>query len=86
MENQNSVKFGVDIEGLKVPEEIKKKIAGEIEAVVLRNIAETDLVVNGKFVGSHIRNPYWFGIIARYLEDLRNIQDIKVKENIEMMG
>jgi hypothetical protein len=86
MKNQNSTKFGVDLEGLNIPDEIKMKIAGEIEAVVLRNIAETDLVKNGKYVGTHIRYPYWWGLIACYLDSFANIPDIKVKEDIEMMA
>ena len=45
MENKGKVrnKFGIEIQGIELPEDVQKRIASEFQEVVLRNIASLDL-------------------------------------------
>jgi hypothetical protein len=66
MENkQVEAKFAISIDGLKIPEDLKNKIASDLEAVVMRNIAEIDNGEPKKVAGVIIRNPGWKGLLIR---------------------
>lgn len=90
MENKGKVrnKFGIEIQGIELPEEIKKRIASEFQEVVLRNIASLDL---RKDAGSGSNGPLkrileedyyykpvfyneWIGFLLKYLKDFQKDQ------------
>jgi hypothetical protein len=65
MEGEKSSKFSVEFRGIKLPPEVEKRIASEIQQVVVRNVAELDLPQGVEAVFPGIRGPIWKGIIIR---------------------
>ena len=76
MEQTSAAKFAVNIEGLKIPQEAKEKIAREIEGVILRNIAELDLGNNDKLANTIIRRKERLGIILRRYFENKQWRDV----------
>jgi hypothetical protein len=75
MEQKSGAKFAVNIDGLRIPQQAKEKIAREIEGVVLKNIAELDLTDGSKVAGIKIRKE-WLGFIARWLSENEKFKDM----------
>jgi hypothetical protein len=74
--NQVEAKFAISIDGLKIPEDLKNKIASELEAVVMRNIAEIDNGEPKKVAGNIIRNPGWKGLLIRRFLDRQRWNEV----------
>ena len=81
-------KFGVQVEGIDISEELNKQIGSEIMEVVLRNIAKLDLSKDdtkapsspgGRLYTQGFFNRFWCG--GRIIDLLQNgLQNKKVTE------
>jgi hypothetical protein len=74
--NQVEAKFAISIDGVKISEDLKNKIASELEAVVMRNIAEIDNGEPKKVAGTIIRNPGWKGLLIRHFLDRQRWNEV----------
>ena len=85
MKDDATNKFGIEVQGIDLPEEIKKRIASELEEVVLRNLASLDIGPRPQEIGPKQEDLYikpifkqwWYGMLAKYLGRL---QDERVKD------
>jgi hypothetical protein len=78
-------KFGIEVQGIELPEEIKKRIATELQEVILRNLSSLDIAPRPEEIGPKQEDLYikpifkqwWYGGLIKYLGRL---QDERVKD------
>jgi len=81
MKDDATNKFGIEVQGIDLPEEIKKRIASELQEVVLRNIATLDLrgprpqEIGPKQEDFYVKPVFerrWVGFLLKYLGQFQN--------------
>lgn len=87
--SENSSKFAVILEGIKLPQEVEKAIESEIKQVVMKYLALTDLG-DGLLTSDFVLPRKWYGIPWAILEGFMPGKDlmaakVKVQQKIDSM-
>lgn len=85
--DENSSKFAVILDGIKLPQQVEKAIESEIKQVVMKHLAMTDLSV-GAIVPNYRFPRGWLGMPvfnpARLLQpDQLNMVNKKIQQQVD---